>query len=254
MPTPAPTPLPRSLPALPPALSQTLWRGHQLGDAGHAVVASGHDALDRELPGGGWPCGNLTELLQPQSCLTEFALLGLALADIVRRDGTLLLVSPPQPPHLPGLRLRGIDERHLVWIDATTPAERLWATEQALRANPRGAVLAWLPQARPEQIRRLQTHAQRCDGPVFLFRPAASHGEPSAAPLRVQVDVAAAGRLCVHILKRRGPPHEGTIELAALAPALGRILAHRMRDRATSQDTSHAVLAGAHPTARTAHA
>jgi protein ImuA len=46
--------------------------------------------------------------------------------------------------------------------------ERLWATEQILQAGPVGAVLAWLPQARPEQIRRLQIHAQSCDAPVFL--------------------------------------------------------------------------------------
>jgi protein ImuA len=40
------------------------------------VVATGHAALDAQLPGGGWPVGAMTELLQaprPGPCLAAFA-------------------------------------------------------------------------------------------------------------------------------------------------------------------------------------
>lgn len=47
--------------------------------------------------------------------------------------------------------------------------------------------MAWLPQARPEQIRRLQIHAQSCDAPVFLLRPITALNDASPAPLRVTV-------------------------------------------------------------------
>lgn len=242
----AAVPLEQALAALPPAFSQTIWHGRQMGPATAAVIASGYDALDRELPGGGWPCGGLTELLQSLPCACEFQLLGPALADIVRRGGTILLVSPPHPPHVPGLHQRGLDARHLVWIEADTAAERLWVTEQAIRSVPRGTVLAWLPQAHPEQIRRLQTHAQQCMEPVFLLRPAAAQEEASAAPLRVQVDATAACRLHVRILKRRGPLHDGTIELTAHTPSLERVLSHRRRRGPSPQDMTDVVLAGAH--------
>lgn len=65
-------------------------------------------------------------------------------------------------------------------------AERLWKTEQLVNSNACGALLSWLPQARPEQLRRLQVCAQACDDPVFLMRPEAARFEasPSPAPLR----------------------------------------------------------------------
>src|SRR5574343_205674 len=73
----------------------------------------------------------------------------------------------------------------LLWVRAVAPLERLWATAQLLQAGPVGAVLAWLPQARPEQIRRLQIHAQTCNTPVFLVRPEGALLQASPAPLRV---------------------------------------------------------------------
>ena len=32
-----------------------VWRGGELEHVVHSVVATGHAALDRELPGNGWP-------------------------------------------------------------------------------------------------------------------------------------------------------------------------------------------------------
>ena len=140
---PAPRALPRDIEAV-------LWRGDQIGAPVTAVVPSGFAALDAELPGGGWPCASLTELLQPQPSVAEWRLLGAAVRRVVAAGQTLVVVGPPHAPHLPGLQHLGVDARHLVWIPAERPAERLWVTEQLIRANAAGLLLSWLPQARPE--------------------------------------------------------------------------------------------------------
>lgn len=214
---------------LPPDIEAALWRGDQLGSPVTSVVSSGFAALDAELPGAGWPCHSLTELLQAQPTVTEWRLLAPAMCQVVARGGHIVVVGPPKSPHLPGLKYAGLDERHLVWVQAEAPAERLWVTEQLVKTNAAGLLVSWLPQARQEQIRRLQVCAQACDGPVFLCRPAAAEHEPSAAPLRVQLRFGLDWQLHVHLLKRKGPAHEGEITLSSVPGGLESILTPRLR-------------------------
>ena len=98
-----------------------------------------------------------------------------------------------------------------------------------MKANAAGLLVSWLPQARPEQIRRLQVCAQACDGPVFLCRPADAAHEASAASLRVQLGFGLDWELHVHVLKRKGPPHEGTLALPLVPGGLQSILTPRLR-------------------------
>jgi protein ImuA len=214
---------------LTPAVAAAIWRGNELGSPVTTVLSSGFPTLDAELPGAGWPCHSLTELLQPQPTVAEWRLLAPAIRQVVGRGGNIVVVGPPKSPHIPGLRHIGLDERHLVWIQAETPAERLWVTEQLVKANAAGLLVSWLPQARQEQIRRLQVHAQACDGPVFLCRPAAAEHEPSAAPLRVQLRFGMDWELHVHFLKRRGPTHEGTLTLSSVPGGLESVITPRLR-------------------------
>lgn len=215
-------------PGLPAAVERALWRGHQLGAPVCKVVTSGFPALDAELPGGGWPCGGLTELLQAQAGAMEWRLLGPALRRVAEAGHTVVLVAPPRQPHLPGLRHVGVDEHHLVWVQAETPAERLWCTEQLVKSAAFGALISWLPQARPEQIRRLQVCAQGCDGPVFLCRPLAARHEPSAAPLRLTAALGVDWQLQVQVFKRRGPAQAGSLRLACVPGGLEAILTPRL--------------------------
>ncbi|PNG59744.1 hypothetical protein WDL1CHR_04305 [Variovorax sp. WDL1] len=205
-----------------------MWRGDELGRADMPTVGTGFAALDAALPGQGWPTHALTEILLPQAGMCEWRLTAPGLAPLVAVGGQLLMVAPPKRPHAAGLAQWGIDADHLVWIGAATPAERLWATEQLVKSNPKGAVLAWLPQARPEQIRRLQVHAQSCSAPVFLFRPVTMQREASAAPLRLSVALGRDWHLQVHILKRRGPPHDGVLLLRSIAAPIAAVLPPRL--------------------------
>jgi protein ImuA len=239
----------RSAP-LPPQVESALWRGSELGSPITTTLSTGFPALDAELPGGGWPCQSLTEILQPQPAVAEWRLLAPAMRAVVARGGQIVIVGPPRLPHLPGLRLAGLDERQLVWIQAETPAERLWTTEQVVKANASGMLVAWLPQARQEQIRRLQVCAGTCDGPVFLCRPVQAEHEPSAAPLRLQLRFGLDWQLQVQILKRKGPVHEGTLELASVPGGLFPLITPRLahpseliaaRRRREQPEASHAV-------------
>jgi len=214
---------------LPADIAAAIWRGTELGSPVTTVLSSGFPALDVELPGAGWPCHSLTELLQPQPTVAEWRLLAPAIRQVVAKGGNIVVVGPPKSPHLPGLRHIGLDERHLVWIQAETPAERLWVTEQLVKTNAAGLLVSWLPQARQEQIRRLQVCAQACDGPVFLCRPAAAEHEPSAAPLRVQLRFGLDWELQLHLLKRKGPTHEGVLTLSSVPGGLDSILTPRLR-------------------------
>jgi protein ImuA len=227
------------LPPLDARLAGRLWRGSSLSASAAPTLPSGFAALDTELPGGGWPLQAVTELLMPQFGVLEWRLLAPALrrwwcaqalpATTSRRRHTaapvlrsLLLINPPHAPHLPGLQALGLPPSALIWVDAATPAEALWAAEQAIKS--RVAVLTWLPEARPEQIRRLQVSALSSDAPAFLMRPERASQQSSAAPLRLAVKPGEGWALDVHLLKRRGPAHEGWLTLPAVPGAVEPLL------------------------------
>lgn len=207
---------------------QGVWRGTEISRAPAAVVPTGWAQLDCELPGGGWPCQSLVEVLAAQPAILEWRLLGPALRQRAAQGGQVVVVGPPHQPGLPGLQQIGLETRRFVWVQAQTPAERLWVTEQLIRANACGAIIAWLPQARPEHIRRLQVCAQSNQGLVFLCRPAAAQHESSAAPLRVQAGLLPDWVLQLHILKRRGPTLHQPIALPSIPGALASVLTPRL--------------------------
>jgi protein ImuA len=206
-----------------------IWRGTEFGSTVSDTIATGWEALDKELPGGGWPCGSLAEVLSPQPSVLEWRLIGPAIRRVVANDGQVVVIGPPKHPHLPGLAHEGLDQRHLVWIQAEAPAERLWATEQLIKSNAAGAIIAWLPQARQEQIRRLQISAQACDGLVFLFRPESAQHEASAAPLRLHATYGLDWELHVQVFKRRGPVHAGVVVLPSVPGGLASVLTPRLQ-------------------------
>jgi protein ImuA len=194
---------------LAPHVAQALWRGTEVNASAVRTVRTGFDALDAQLPGGGWPTHSLTEVLTPQAAFCEWRLLGRSLPALMQDGGRLYLIAPPKQPHAGGLA-------------------QLWVTEQILKSGPAGAVLAWLPQARPEQLRRLQIHAQSCDAPVFLFRPLATLADASPAPLRITVAPAQGWDLEVRIAKRRGSCLDESLYLPAMPGNLADVIPPRL--------------------------
>ena len=231
------------------------------------VVPSGHAALDAELPGGGWPTAELIDLLQPACAQHEWRLLlpVLQVLSLVEQGAqptspqktpsrkrsrpqtpahsaaplVLVLVGAPHLPHLAALAALGVAPARLLRIDTPDNAERLWAAEQVLRSGTAGAVLVWLPHARPEQLRRLhlaargvlgQAAAGVADqaGPLLLaLRPEAMRQQASPAPLRLLLRSAPfESGLQVQVFKRRGPPMDQPITLAAELPVMACLRRH----------------------------
>lgn len=209
-------------------LPAAVWRGRDIASTVSVACQSGWRELDAELPGGGWPARSLTEILSPQPSLLEWRLLGTGLARRTAGGGQVVLVGPPKNPHLPGLMHAGLSPKQLVWIRADKPTDRLWATEQLIKGNSAGAIVAWLPHARQEQIRRLQVCALTCEAPVFLLRPESARDESSAAPLRLHVRMALDWELLVTVFKRRGAVHDRVLRLPSVPGGLQAILTPRI--------------------------
>jgi protein ImuA len=195
--------------------------------AEEGTVATGHASLDAELPGGGWPLG-LVEVLQqrPEQHVWQLAAPALA-GRLQAQAGPVVLVGAPFQPFVPGLQAQGIAGERLLWIRAAKPAERLWAAEQALRCCEVAAVLAWLPQAKSGELRRLQMAAQQHSQLLFVFRTLRSVQD--ASPARVRLQVSGTEQMEVAILKRRGPPLERPLLLPAQPARLAALLQARKR-------------------------
>jgi protein ImuA len=235
------------IPSLPPALQP--WRADRVAPTRGHALASGHPALDAQLPGGGWPAHALTELLLPHAGLGELRLVAPALAALQQQQRCLMWFDPPAQPCAWGLAALGIDVRQLVIVrsrqrlsgpvrQALPAADVLWSLEHALRSGHLGAALAWLPARLPaDALRRLQLAAQAHDGPVFLLRSEQERGRASPAALRLLLAAAGPDQLRVSLLKRRGPPLAAPIELALQPVLAGPALARAQRVQAAAVST-----------------
>ena len=198
------------------ALPHALWRADQMGSYQGAVCASGHAALDRELPNGGWPHSALIELLLQHPGYGEIRLLQPALVQIARQRRIVLL----QPPHLPQIAAwsaAGLSTEQLLWIKAERSADALWSAEQVLRNGSCGALLLWQSHIRGDALRRLHLAAQASDTVLWMIRPLAAAHESSPAPLRLSLRPAPNG-IDIQLIKRKGPQHEQPLYLQLTAP------------------------------------
>ncbi|WP_298431873.1 translesion DNA synthesis-associated protein ImuA [Ottowia sp.] len=242
-----------------------VWQADALHGGPARVAATGHAQLDADLPGGGWPLGAMTELLQPVLAAQpddvgagEAPLWPLLLPALVAQrqawaaqhaapsgHAVVVLVGVPRPPYLPALAAAGLPPDSLLWLPGAVPAAALWSAEQALRCADVAAVLAWLPRVRQAELRRLHlAAAQRGDSLLFVLRPAHVAREASPAPLRLQLELgpaplhglpeqgAALAPLVVRIVKRRGPPLAGPLLLPSQPSALRALMAASAARRA----------------------
>ncbi|KQQ96475.1 translesion DNA synthesis-associated protein ImuA [Massilia sp. Leaf139] len=214
--------------AAPEDLHPSLWRASQLAHANTRCVDTGHPALSKQLPGGGWPTGTLIDLLLQQPGIGEMRLLRPALAAAASRR--IVLLQPPHPPQALALAALGVPPSQLIWLRSTRGADALWAAEQVLRSGSCGALLFWANHARGESLRRLHLAAQCGETLFFMMRPLASAQDSSPAPLRLSLRPAAGG-LDIGFIKRRGPQRDAPLFLP-LTPSL--LQRHATVDRPVS--------------------
>lgn len=217
----------------PGSIHPDLWRAAELAGNQHLCHASGHPALDAELPGAGWPTGALIELLHAQPGMGELRLLEPALARL-EAGRPIVLLQPPYAPNslcctpaasaldpactsatAPGAPS---SRRSWLWIAPERAIDAPWAAEQVLKNGSCAALLYWQTDIRAATLRRLHLAAQSSDMLFFMFRPARAAAQASPAPLRIQLMPAPAG-LHIDILKRRGPALNETLLIDLPTPA-----------------------------------
>ncbi len=201
---------------------QTVWRGAAAPatSAGPATLAvpTGHARLDAELPSGGWPVGELAEVLCHTEGIGELQIVLPALAALTAAGHRVAWLAPPHLPYAPALRAAGVHLERLTVIRAPGRRDALWAAEQALRSRAFHALLLWLPRASYVELRRLAVAAQ--DGPGFAlaFRPPEAACEASPAVLRLALDPGFESELGIRILKRRGAPAAASLPIQIVRP------------------------------------
>lgn len=193
----------------------TLWRGNQVAHAAARTVRCGDEDLARELPGGGWPRGALTDLLVQQTGCGELRLLRPAFEQLASKP--VVLLQPPHDLQPTAFAWWGLDAANLMTLKAPKTADAMWAAEQVLRAGTCGALLFWQNHVRPESLRRLHLAAQTAESLFFMVRPLATTRDASPAPLRLAIRAAKDG-VDIQFLKRRGPARDEPL-FVALTPS-----------------------------------
>ncbi len=193
-----------------------VWRAGRLTELPQAVVPTALTRLDRELAGGGWPRGALSEIISAQPG-PALGLVVPALASLSQGDDWVLWVDPPYVPYPPGLVERGVDLARVLVVDSPSRGEALWMLEQGLRSGGCCAALAWVDPIRGMELRRLQLAAEAGNAIAWCFRPETAAQESSPAALRLRLR-ARGEDLEVEILKRRGGWAKAPLSLRTPAP------------------------------------
>lgn len=241
-----------------------VWRGsdwHERG--GGQAWPTGYDALDAELPGGGWPADALIEVLQPAQTHAEWPLLLPGLAARMRQGSAqavgggsrrLVLVAPPFLPFVPSLRAAGIGPERLCCVQKSAgrkasswAVDMAWACEQALHCRDVLAVLAWLPDLPLPVLRRLQLAAASQGRPLWLWGGLEASRRSSPAALRLQLeagDAKASGTLQVRLLKRKGPALDKALRLPRVSWAWAPIMQAQAARQAAQVEESRLLAQG----------
>ena len=176
-----------------------IWRGRSA--AQRSGLSTGFAALDEYLPDSGWPRTGLIEILVSRFGSGELTLLVPALAALTRAAAArwCVWVAPPLVPFAPALASCGVVLDRVAVVGGARP---LWAFEQTLGSGACDAVLGWVRQVKPRDLRRLQLAAERGRTLGVLFRPRRAAREASAAVLRLGVEPLTVG-VRLTILKGR---------------------------------------------------
>lgn len=208
----------------PEELHPSLWRASQLARSHSRCVSTGHLALDRQLPGGGWPTGSMIDLHVQQPGVGEITMLAPALAAVAGRS--VVMIEPPRVPQALSLARLGIAPESALWLRAPRTADALWSAEQVLRSGSCGALLFWQNQIRNESLRRLCLAAQAGETLFFMMRPLISAQDASPAALRLALRPSAGG-IEVEFVKRRGPRRDERLFLPLQLAPTHVMLPHR---------------------------
>ncbi len=180
---------------------------HRASQAARPITwSTGLAALDRILPGQGYPLASVTEWLIERSGMGELSLLLAGLGPRLQANPSqrLVLVNPPYALNAPALDAATIDRGRMPVLRCTTPAEAIWSIEQLAAAGGFVGFVLWEDQLEMTDLRRLQLASEKAGCPVFVYRHMPCARQRSPAALRL-VLTQRAGQQRIEVLKCRGP-------------------------------------------------
>ena len=156
--------------------------------ASQAVLAFGDPRIDRHLPGGGLPIGQLHEIgadgIEAETGAVAGGFAAALAAALVRQaqdDRVLLWVAPCCDLYAPGLPAYGIDPGRLIMVQTRTDDETLQAMETALRSGATTVVVGEVGKLTRLAARRLQLACLQHHTTSLLLRRW-PHGRPQTRP------------------------------------------------------------------------
>ncbi len=246
--------------AAPERIHPALWRASQIARSPGLYVSTGYPEISAQLPGGGWPLGNLIEVMTPRAGIGELQLFRHALSDqstpghaeggrqhargndSVAADPSardvpsadsgprlrnaqdqrpIVLIQPPYVPQTCAWAQWGVAPSRLLWLSPRGMADALWAAEHILNSGTFAALVLWQDTLRDAALRRLQLAAQKGDTLFVLVRALSAARQSSPAPLRLALQPVPTG-LQVHIVKRRGSAVEHPVHVTLYSSTLTR--------------------------------
>jgi protein ImuA len=212
----------------------------------HETLATGCDAVDALLPGGGWPQGALVELIQsgtdglaPTQAVCSLLLPALvqlqqervgcaAHAAHVAWVGTVGQSALAQSLSLfgPSLLAKGLDVSRLVWVQHASDTAKAWAAQELLRCGDVAGVVVSLAHADAHVLRRLHYSAAQHGKYLWAIRPAQAMTQASPAVLRMQWRAGGWSMLeqplgsALQVRKRAGPSTQAVVYCMQASTAL----------------------------------
>jgi len=201
-------------------LGHQLWRARSNHGAERARVSSGFAELNARS-NGGWPRGELSELLADKIGCGRLAVLMPALAELSQSGLGVAFVGSPLALYAPALAQAGLALDGTVIVTPDNALSVQWAAEELLRSPAFGAVVVWLKQPVAERdLRRLKLAVEQSGQLGLLMRPSAAQHQASPAALRLEVSTQANGHTRIGVLKARGINPSAPFVLPGVRPGL----------------------------------
>ena len=166
-----------------------IWQASEKGIL-RPALSTGYANLDKKLHYSGWPQGAVSELLLSTNGIGEIRLLTPLLSKLCQQAGYIVWINPPYLPYGPALSQQKVALDKLIIIKTTSTTESVWAAQQAMTSKSCSAVLLWLPpKTLANEIRKLSIAAKAGNCWGVIFRSQQFHQQPSAATLRITMQV-----------------------------------------------------------------
>lgn len=157
--------------------------------------------LQEFLPPQRVPEGMLVEWLSGHRGTGAATAAFLTARELQQQGQLLVVIDGKETFYPPAAQMLGLDLAEMIVVRPRSPADALWAWEQALRAAGT-TVIGHLERSPPQVLRRLKLAVEEGGGLGLLLRPLLCRVEPSWADLRLAVSPLRSDPACFSLSRR----------------------------------------------------